>query len=117
MSSQNKTYKIITGQVDSSSTGDTVLYTGVANKIGGVIGITCIYSGTAPTFRLELDTGSSFGTTRIISDTDASSKGSRGEQYIITNTERIVINVTVAQAASTIDYTLSYYEIFEPGVY
>jgi len=108
-----KVYKIITDQVDSSSTGDSVLYTGVANKIGIVIGITAINAGTAPTWRFELDTGTSFGTTRIISETDTSSKGSRGEQYVINDTERIVINVTVAQAGSTIDYTVSYYEIFD----
>ena len=65
---------------------------------------------TAPTFEVEMDTGSSFGTTRnlLASGTAAINDGGG---FVLTANERVVINVTAAVAASTIDFTISYYDM------
>ena len=104
------TLKFESGQIDSSSTGDTVILTGATNKMYLVTKLTAITAGTAPTFETEMDTGSSFGTTRNIlgSGTDNINDGGG---FVLHSTERLVINVTTAQAGSTIDYTVSYYDM------
>ena len=101
------------GQIDSTSTGDTVLLTGVSNKCLVVSGITAYHAGANDaTFRFELDYGSSFGSTARISTTDASAKETQGQLYLLTSTERIVINVTASGAStSLIDYTINYKEV------
>ena len=101
------------GQIDSTSTGDTVLLTGVSNKCLVVSGITAYHAGANDaTFRFELDYGSSFGSTARISTTDASAKETQGQQYLLTSTERVVINVTAsASSTSLIDYTIYYKEV------
>ena len=105
--------KFVGGQIDSTGTGDTVLLTGVSNKCLVVSGITAYHAGANDaTFRFELDYGSSFGTTARISNTDANSKETQGQLYLLTSTERIVINVTSAgSSTSLIDYTVNYKEI------
>src|SRR5687767_13777497 len=54
--------KFTSGQVNSASTGDTVLLTGIENKILEVVGLT-VYDtdegASDPTFRIEVDTGTS----------------------------------------------------------
>ena len=102
--------KFDSGQIDSSGTGDTVILTGATNKMYLVTKLTQITAGTAPTFETEMDTGSSFGTTRNIlaSGTDNINDGGG---FVLLSTERLVINVTGAQAGSTIDYTVSYYDM------
>jgi len=103
--------KFSSGQIDSGSTGDTVLITGVANKILKIHSITAYkVTGTAQAFRFEIDTGSSFGTTRVISATNTSDKESNESGYLLTENERLVINVTTASGSSTIDYTVQYDE-------
>ena len=101
------------GQIDSESTGDTVLLTGVSNKCLVVTGITAYHAGANDaTFRFELDYGSSFGSTARISSTDSNAKETQGQEYLLTSTERIVINVTSAgSSTSLIDYTVNYREI------
>ena len=105
--------KFVGGQIDSESTGDTVLLTGVDNKCLVVSGITAYHAGANDaTFRFELDYGSSFGSTARISTTDASAKETQGQEYLLTSTERIVINVTSAgSSTSLIDYTVNYKEV------
>jgi len=105
--------KFSAGQIDSESTGDTVILTGVSNKCCVVTGITAYHAGANDaTFRFELDYGSSFGTTARISSTDSNAKETQGQLYLIRSTERIVINVTSAGAStSLIDYTINYKEI------
>ena len=98
------------GQIDSSSTGDTVLLTGATNKMYLVTKITATITGTAPTFQGEMDTGSSFGTTRIVLASGTSAINDGGG-FVLTAAERLVINVTAAEAGSTIDYTVSYYDM------
>ena len=102
--------KFDSGQIDSSSTGDTVILTGATNKMYLVTKLTAIPAGTSPTFEVEMDTGSSFGTTRNIlaSGSDAINDGGG---FVLLSTERLVINVTTAQASSTIDYSVSYYDM------
>ena len=102
--------KFDSGQIDSSGTGDTVILTGATNKMYLVTKLTQLTAGTAPTFETEMDTGSSFGTTRNIlaSGTDNINDGGG---FVLLSTERLVINVTGAQAGSTIDYTVSYYDM------
>lgn len=103
--------KFTSGAVDSSATGDTVLLTGVSNKVLRIKSITAYDGATGgATYRFEMDTGTSFGTTRRISSTNTNDKES-SPNYILTENERIVINVTSAIASSTIDYTLSYEEV------
>lgn len=103
--------KFASGQIDSSSTGDTVLVTGVSNKVLKIHSITAYkVTGTTQTFKFEIDTGSSFGTTRIISADNDSDKESNEAGYLLTENERLVINVTGAVASSTIDYTIQYEE-------
>ena len=103
--------KFSSGQIASSSTGDTVLVTGVANKILKIHSITAYkVTGTTQAFRFEIDTGSSFGTTRVISATNTSDKESNEAGYLLTENERLVINVTTAISSSTIDYTVQYDE-------
>ena len=101
------------GQIDSESTGDTILLTGVSNKCLVVTGITAYHAGANDaSFRFELDYGSSFGSTARISSTDANAKETQGQEYLLTSTERIVINVTSAgSSTSLIDYTVNYREI------
>lgn len=100
------------GQIDSSATGDTVLVTGIANKILKVYAFTNYkVAGTTQAWRVEIDTGVSFGTTRVISATNTSDKENLGQMYILESTERLVVNVTTAVAASTIDWTVHYAEI------
>ena len=102
--------KFTSGAVDSSSTGDNVLLTGVSNKVLRIKSITAYDGATGgATYRFEMDTGTSFGTTRRISATNTEDKES-SPNYILTENERIVINVTSAIASSTIDWTISYEE-------
>ena len=103
--------KFASGQINSASTGDTVLITGVANKVLKIHSITAYkVTGTTQTFRFEIDTGSSFATTRVISADNDSDKESNEAGYLLTETERLVINITGAVASSTIDYTVQYEE-------
>ena len=102
--------KFGSGQIDSSSTGDTVILTGATNKMYLVTKITQVSSGTAPTWETEMDTGSSFGTTRNILASGTAAINDGGG-FVLTAAERLVINVTGAQAGSTIDYTVSYYDM------
>ena len=102
--------KFDSGQIDSSSTGDTVILTGATNKMYLVTKLTQVTAGTAPTFETEMDTGSSFGTTRNILASGTSAINDGGG-FVLHSTERLVINVTTAQAGSTIDYTISYYDM------
>jgi hypothetical protein len=104
------TIKFDSGQIDSSSTGDTVLLTGATNKMYLVTKLTAVTAGTAPTFEVEMDTGSSFGTTRNIL-ASGSSAINDGGGFVLHSTERLVINVTSAESGSTIDYTVSYYDL------
>jgi hypothetical protein len=103
--------KFASGQINSASTGDTVLITGVSNKVLKIHSITAYkVTGTTQAFRFEIDTGSSFGTTRRISATNTSDKESNEAGYLLTELERLVINVTTAVSSSTIDYTVQYEE-------
>tara|TARA_Y100001951_G_C11192989_1_gene212622 strand:+ start:223 stop:720 length:498 start_codon:yes stop_codon:yes gene_type:complete len=104
------TIKFDSGQIDSSSTGDTVLLTGATNKMYLVTKITAVPSATPATFQGEMDTGSSFGTTRVILGSGTSALNDGGG-FVLHSTERLVVNVTAAVAASTIDYTISYYDL------
>ena len=105
--------KFHASQIDSTGTGDTVLLTGVSNKCLMVTGVTAYHAGANDaTFRFELDYGSSFGSTARISETNTSAKETQGQLYLLTSTERIVINVTSAGAStSLIDFTINYKEI------
>ena len=98
------------GQIDSSGTGDTVVLTGATNKMYLVTKLTAVPSASPATFEVEMDTGSSFGTTRnlLASGTSAINDGGG---FVLTANERIVINVTAAVAACTIDFTISYYDM------
>jgi len=102
--------KFDSGQIDSSSTGDTVILTGATNKMYLVTKLTAVTAGTAPTFEVEMDTGSSFGTTRNILASGTAAINDGGG-FVLLSTERLVINVTTAQAGSTIDYSVSYYDM------
>ena len=102
--------KFDSGQIDSSSTGDTVILTGATNKMYLVTKLTAIPAGTSPTFEVEMDTGSSFGTTRNILASGTAAINDGGG-FVLLSTERLVINVTTAQAGSTIDYSVSYYDM------
>jgi hypothetical protein len=72
--------------------------------------ITATIAGTAPTFQGEIDTGSSFGTTRIVLASGTAAINDGGG-FVLTAAERLVINVTAAEAGSTIDYSVSYYDM------
>ncbi len=110
--------KMATFQVESSSTGDTVLLTGVSNKSLRVTSISSYDGSTGGAeYRYELDTGSSFGTTLRISQTDTNDKETRGQVYVLKSTDRIVMNVTTAQAGSTIDVVVCYEELGWGDVY
>jgi len=104
--------RFASGQIDSSSTSDVVLLTGLTNKILIVKAIT-MYKvvGTTQVWVIEIDTGSSFATTRRISADSANDKETQGQYYMLTSAERIVSNVTAAVASSTIDWTISYVEL------
>ena len=100
------------GQIDSAVAGDTVLVTGIANKVLLVLATTSYkVAGTTQAWRYEMDTGAAFATTRRISETNTTDKEMQGQLYHLEPTERIVINVTTAIAATTIDWTVSYVEI------
>ena len=104
-----RTFKNSFSQVDSSSTGDTVLLTGETNMAYIITDTSFYHSGTGTaTFRLEIDSGSSFGTTSRISSTDNSSKETQGQQLILKSTDRLVLNVTTAVSSSTIDCVVMY---------
>ena len=110
--------KMATFQVNSASTGDTVLLTGVENKSLRVTSISSYDGATGGAeYRYELDTGSSFGTTLRISQTDTNDKETRGQVYVLKSTDRIVMNVTTAQAGSTIDVVVCYEELGWGTVY
>ena len=104
--------RVASGQIDSSSTNDIVLLTGITNKILEVEAV-LMYKvvGTTQAWRIEIDTGAAFATTRRISETDTNDKETQGQKYILTATERIVSNVTTAIASSTIDWMIFYKEI------
>ena len=102
--------KFSSGQIDSSSTGDTVVLTGATNKMYLVTKVTAVSAGTAPTFGLEMDTGSSFGTTRLLT-AQATDNLNDGGGWVLHSSERLVLKVGTAQASSTIDYTVSYYDM------
>jgi len=111
-------YKVSTAQIDSSSTGDTVILTGVTNKTLIINSLSAYASGTGTaTFRFEIDTGSSFGTTRRISSTNSNDKETQGELYNLKSTDRIVVNVTTAVSSSTIDVVCTYKEVGFGTVY
>ena len=118
MDDKGSFYTVTAAQVDSASTGDTVLLTGTAGHVYVISNITAFkVAGTTQVFRFELDSGSSFGTTSRISQTDANDKEMGGQVYYLTSTERIIVNVTAAVGSSTIDTTVMYLDIFSPGVY
>jgi len=107
-----------TFQIDSASTGDTVLLTGESNKSLRITSISSYDGATGGAeYRYELDTGSSFGTTLRISQTDTSDKETRGQVYVLKSTDRIVLNVTTAQAGSTIDVVVCYEALGWGNVY
>ena len=111
-------YKVSASTIDSTSTGDTVLVTGVTNKTILINNISCYASDTgAATFRLEMDYGSSFGSTARISQTNTSDKEMEGQQLLLSSTERIVLNVTTAASSSSIDVVVSYTEAGFGSVY
>lgn len=102
--------KFTSGQIDSSSTGDTVLLTGVTNKMYVIQSINMIkIAGTTQSWQVEIDTGASFATTRVVSEnaTDDDNHEMRLPKFLGA-TERIVINVKTAVASSTIDWDISY---------
>lgn len=104
--------RFASGQIDSSSTNDIVLLTGLTNKILIVKSIAMYkVAGTTQVWRIEIDTGASFATTRRISETNATDKETQGQIYHLTSAERIVSNVTAAVGASTIDWEISYDEL------
>ena len=107
-----------TFQINSASTGDTVLLTGESNKAFRITSISSYDGATGGAeYRYELDTGSSFGTTLRISQTDTSDKETRGQVYVLKSTDRIVLNVTTAQAGSTIDVVVCYEALGWGNVY
>ena len=111
-------YKLTTTQIDSSSTGDTVILTGATNKSQIITYLSAYASGTGNTsFRFEIDTGSSFGTTRRISTTDATDKELDGQELMLKSTDRIVLHVTTAVGSSTIDVVCNYIEAGFGAVY
>jgi hypothetical protein len=111
-------YKVSASTIDSTSTGDTVLLTGVTNKTLIVNNISCYQSSTGSgTFRLEMDYGSSFGSTARISETSTNDKETQGQQLILKSTERIVLNVTTSAGSSAIDVVVSYQELGFGTVY
>ena len=104
--------QVVSGQIDSSSTNDVVMLTGETNKILQVLGILMFkVIGTTQVWRIEMDTGTNFGTTRRISETDANDKETQGQKYYLTVNERIVSNVTTAVGASTIDFMIFFRNI------
>ena len=111
-------YKLTTAQVDSSSTGDTIVLTGATNKSYIITYLSAYASGTGnASYRFEIDTGSSFGTTRRISTTDATDKELNGSQMFLKSTDRIVLNVTSAVGSSTIDIVCNYIDAGFGSVY
>ena len=103
---------VASGQIDSSSTNDVVLLTGLTNKVLQVLSILMFKAaGTTQIWRIEMDTGTNFGTTRRISETDANDKETQGQKYYLTANERIVSNVTTAVGASTIDWMIFFRDI------
>lgn len=104
-----RTFKNSFSQIDSSGTGDTVLLTGETNMCYLITDTSFYHSGTGTaTFRLEIDSGSSFGTTTRISSTDSNAKETQGQQLILKSTDRLVCNVTSAVGSSTIDCAVMY---------
>ena len=102
----------VDGQIDSSSTGDTVLLTGATNKMYIVCAVTSFkVVGTTQAWRYEIDSGSAFGDTRRISPTSTNDKETQGQHYCLLSTERLVINVTTAVGSSTIDWTVHYWDM------
>ena len=115
---QPQRHAMTTAQVDSSSTGDTVVLTGLSNKTLNITYLSAYASGTGnASFRFEVDTGSSFGTTRRISTTDATDKELDGSVFVLKSTDRIVLNVTTAVGSSTIDVVCCYEELGWGDVY
>jgi len=111
-------YKVSASTIDSTSTGDTVLLTGVENKTLLINNISCYQSNTGSgTFRIEMDYGSSFGSTARISKTNTDDKETQGQQLILKSTERIVLNVTTSASSSSIDAVISYQELGFGSVY
>ena len=102
--------KFVSGQIDSSAAADTVLLTGATNKMYLVTKVTAVSAGTASTYGLEMDTGSSFGTTRLLT-AQATTDLNDGGGWVLHSSERLVIKVGSASAGSTIDYTVSYYDM------
>jgi len=115
---QPQRHRMTTAQVNSASTGDTVVLTGLSNKTLNITYLSAYASGTGnATFRFEVDTGSSFGTTRRISTTDATDKELDGSVFVLKSTDRIVLNVTSAVTSSTIDLVCCYEELGWGDVY
>ena len=111
-------YKLTTAQIDSSSTGDTVILTGATNKSYIISYLSAYASGTGnASYRFEIDTGSSFGTTRRISSTNATDKELNGSQIFLKSTDRLVLNVTTAVGSSTIDVVCNYIDAGFGAVY
>ena len=97
------------GSIDSSSTGDTVLLTGIANQMLCIDSVTAFKTtGTTQAFKFKKETGSSFGTERDQSATNTNDKETQGQVMYLDATSRIVIEVTTAVASSVIEWTISY---------
>tara|TARA_R110002020_G_scaffold113855_1_gene261968 strand:+ start:3499 stop:4005 length:507 start_codon:yes stop_codon:yes gene_type:complete len=110
--------KMSTFQIDSSSIGDTVLLTGLENKSLRVTSISSYDGATGGAeYRYELDTGTAFGTTLRISQTNTVDKETQGQIYVLKYGDRIVLNVTTLQAGSTIDVVVCYEELGWGTVY
>ena len=104
--------------INTASTGDTVLLTGSTNYAYLIDSVSCYHSGTGTaSFRLEIDYGSSFGSTCIISKTDSNPKDAQGQTIILKSTERLVLNCTTAVSSSTIDVAVFYRKIGFGDVY
>jgi hypothetical protein len=104
-------YKVSAVTIDSTSTGDTVLISGVSNKTVIINNISCYNSNSgSATYRLEMNYGSGFSSTVRISETTTNDKETTGQQLILKSTEQIVLNVTIADASSSIDVVVSYQE-------
>lgn len=104
-------YKVLAQTIDSTSTGDTVLLSGVTNKSIIINNISCYNSNTgSATYRLEMNYGTGFLSTVRISETTTNDKETTGQKLILKSTEQIVLNVTTSDASSSIDVVVSYQE-------
>jgi hypothetical protein len=110
--------KTTSGQIDSSSTGDTTLLNNAAdsNKMYLITSITVIDSGgsTGQVYRLEFD--DSAGNTRRYTTLKTAAADGSGDienngGLVLMENESLILNVTSAVASSTLDYIVSYYDM------